>query len=137
MDVVCGIIFDSSGNFLICLRPRGKALAGHWEFPGGKIECGESPVQALIRELREELAVEVSVGGALAAVEWSGESGRVRLLPYFCTISSGVPRALEHQAAEWCPPSRLRPRRWAPADMPILEILETMDFRTLREKMKH
>ncbi len=123
VDVVCGIIRDARGSYLVCLRANGRVLAGHWEFPGGKVERGELPEQALARELREELAVEIHVGDPLSPVEWCAGEGSIRLLPFFCTIREGTPVAIEHQAIEWCTPSRLRPRLWAPADLPILNEL--------------
>ncbi|RYD19172.1 MAG: (deoxy)nucleoside triphosphate pyrophosphohydrolase [Verrucomicrobiaceae bacterium] len=124
-DVVCGVIENAEGLFLACQRPEGKHLGGLWEFPGGKVDAGESPREALARELREELAVEVEVGKALSPVVWDYAGKRIRLLPFLCTITGGELQALEHQAMRWCAPTHFESLQWAEADIPILgEILE-------------
>jgi 8-oxo-dGTP diphosphatase len=120
VDVVCGVIENSEGRFLACLRPAGKHLGGLWEFPGGKVDPGESPESALVRELREELAVDVEVGLPLAAVIWSYEEKTIRLLPFRCTIVSGELRAIEHEELCWCLPEEFNNLPWADADVPIL-----------------
>jgi 8-oxo-dGTP diphosphatase len=122
-EVVCGVIADDEGRFLACLRPAGKHLGGLWEFPGGKVEAGESPQAALVRELREELGIDVEVGHALDPVEWAYERGRIRLLPYRCRIVGGVPRPLEHADLCWRAPSEFHSLSWAPADLPVLDQL--------------
>ena len=120
IDVVCGVIGNDQGCFLACRRPSDKHLAGLWEFPGGKVEASESPAEALIRELREELGIEVSVGEALDPVIWAYERGEIRLLPFLCKIVHGVPQAIEHSELQWCAPNRFDSLAWAPADLPIL-----------------
>lgn len=125
IDVVCGVIQDSAGRFLACLRPEGKHLAGCWEFPGGKIDPGESAEQALIRELREELEVTVVVGGALAPVVCHYERGSIRLLPFLCSITEGCPRAVEHERLLWCATTDFPNLKWAEADLPILDELRS------------
>jgi 8-oxo-dGTP diphosphatase len=125
MDVVCGVIRDDLGRYLICLRAPGRALGGHWEFPGGKLEPGESAVAALARELKEELGIDVLVGEALEAVEWSGGAKPIRLLPYYCAILAGEPQALDHEELLWCDARDLGARRWAPADLPIVRIFSS------------
>lgn len=127
MDVVCGVIENGEGLFLACQRPEGKHLGGRWEFPGGKVDAGESPEAALVRELREELAVEVEVGEALTPVVWDYSGKKIRLLPFICAIRGGELQALEHQALRWCAPTHFGSLEWAEADIPILgEILEIM-----------
>ena len=123
MDVVCGVIGNEKGEYLACLRPAGKHLGGLWEFPGGKVDLGESPERALARELREELAIDVEVGLPLAPVIWHYAERSIRLLPYFCKITGGELRALEHEALRWCPPSQFWEIPWAEADVPILREL--------------
>ncbi len=120
IDVVCGVIENSHGQYLACLRPVGKHLGGMWEFPGGKVDLGESHESALVRELREELAVDVAVGYPLAAVNWNYDERAIRLLPYFCKITRGEPQALEHEALRWISPRDFGELRWADADLPIL-----------------
>lgn len=120
MDVVCGVIGDADGRFLACQRPEGKHLGGLWEFPGGKVDPGETPEAALARELMEELAVEVRVGEALTPVVWDYVGKRIRLMPFFCTIVSGELQALEHASLRWCAPEDFPSLEWAEADIPIL-----------------
>jgi 8-oxo-dGTP diphosphatase len=123
VDVVCGVIEDADGCFLACLRPEGKHLGGLWEFPGGKVEPGESPADALARELEEELGVRVVVGDAMCPVTWHYPRGAIRLLPYRCRITSGVPQALEHERLLWCAPHDFGTLDWAEADVPVLDQL--------------
>jgi 8-oxo-dGTP diphosphatase len=123
IDVVCGVIADDDGRFLSCLRPAGKHLGGLWEFPGGKVEAGEFPETALVRELLEELGIEVAVEAALDPVTWNYDGGEIRLLPFLCQIIRGVPSPLEHEAIHWCDPCDFGNLVWAPADLPILEQL--------------
>jgi len=120
IDVVCGVIEDRNGRFLVCLRPEGKHLGGLWEFPGGKVDSGESPETALIRELKEELGIEVAVGKALDPVIWTYERARIRLLPFRCSITKGFPQALEHEQIRWCAPEEFDQLTWADADLPVL-----------------
>ena len=121
VDVVCGVIENSEGRFLACLRPAGKHLGGLWEFPGGKVDPGESPESALVRELQEELAVGVEVGLPLTPVIWSYEERTIRLRPFRCTIVSGELQAIEHERLYWCLPEDFNDLPWAAADVPILQ----------------
>jgi 8-oxo-dGTP diphosphatase len=121
IDVVCGVIEDAEGRVLACLRPADKHLGGLWEFPGGKVEHGEAPHLALVRELREELGIEVEVLGALDPVPWHYERGAIRLLPFDCRITGGEPWPHEHERLRWCAGDELAGLQWAPADLPVLE----------------
>ena len=123
IEVVCGIIEDGEGRFLACRRPKGKHLGGLWEFPGGKVDPGESLPNALVRELREELAIDVSVGEALDPVDWDYGSTSIRLHPFLCRIVGGELQPHEHDAVSWCAPDDLDSLEWAPADVPILASL--------------
>ncbi|MEX1048755.1 MAG: (deoxy)nucleoside triphosphate pyrophosphohydrolase [Akkermansiaceae bacterium] len=122
-DVVCAVIEDPQGRFLACLRPQGKHLGGFWEFPGGKIDPGESPQAALTRELYEELEIHATIGPPLDPVIWSYGGTKIRLMPFRCAIASGEPRAIEHERLLWCPPEQLGTLPWAAADLPILRQL--------------
>jgi 8-oxo-dGTP diphosphatase len=121
LRVVCGVIKNELGEYLACLRPPGKDLADLWEFPGGKIDPGESPEQALIRELHEELALKVEVLKPMKPVIWHYESLSIRLMPYECMIVSGKPELHVHAAFRWLLPTHFHHLTWAAADIPILE----------------
>ncbi|MES2658584.1 MAG: (deoxy)nucleoside triphosphate pyrophosphohydrolase [Verrucomicrobiota bacterium] len=120
-EVVCGVIGNPEGQYLACLRPVDKHLGGLWEFPGGKVDPGESPEAALVRELREELAIDVEVGLPLQPVIWNYGERTIRLLPFYCRIIGGELHAVEHEALRWCLPEHFGDLRWADADIPILQ----------------
>lgn len=126
-DVVCGVIENPAGLVLACQRPAGKHLGGLWEFPGGKVDAGESPEAALIRELREELAVQVEIVSPLQPVEWDYDGTRIRLLPHRCRITNGTLRAVEHQQLLWVSQEDWENLAWAAADVPILKELFAAD----------
>ncbi|MBC8127691.1 MAG: (deoxy)nucleoside triphosphate pyrophosphohydrolase [Gloeobacteraceae cyanobacterium ES-bin-144] len=123
IDVVCGVIENENGKYLACLRPHGKHLGGLWEFPGGKIDAGENPESALIRELLEELGISVTVETALDPVVYEYDQGKIRLLPFRCAIIGGEMKALEHDELRWCSLEELAELNWAKADLPILDQL--------------
>lgn len=120
IDVVCGLLVNSKGELLLCQRPNGKTQAGLWEFPGGKVDEGESEVSALERELLEELACIVIVGEALTPVVHHYDEFSIRLIPFLCCCEM-EPKALEHQAIEWVELQRVSGYDLAPADVPIFE----------------
>lgn len=124
IEVVCGVIGNSKGQFLACLRPLGKHLGGLWELPGGKLDPGESPESALIRELREELSIEVEVGSALSCVIWHYEEVTICLIPFRCRIVAGEIQPTEHDQVLWCAPENFDDLAWAPADLPVLREIE-------------
>ena len=119
LDVTCGLI-ERDGRVLVAQRPPGKALAGKWEFPGGKIEPGEAAEACLARELREELGIEVEVGEALAPATHAYGFRVIRLLPFLCRLRAGVPCAHEHSALRWCTPDEIATLDLSPADLPVL-----------------
>lgn len=125
VEVVCGVIQNSEGAYLACLRPEGKHLGGRWEFPGGKVDPGESAEAALIRELREELAVDVEIGRALGPVVWTYGDKTIRLRPLLCRIVAGDLQALEHEQLLWCQPEDFDKLPWADADIPILREIKS------------
>ena len=121
IDVVCALIENGEGKLLACKRAATTHLGGHWEFPGGKIEAGESAPDALKREIQEELAVEVEVGASMEPVEWTDGKVAIRLLPYRCDLISGEPHPHDHEEIRWCEQGELEALDWAPADIPILK----------------
>ncbi len=128
IDVVCGVILDGEGRYLACRRPEGKHLGGLWEFPGGKVEPGEMPGAALVRELEEELGIRVEVGRRLQDVRWDYGTVVVRLMPFLCGISSGNARPIEHAEVRWIELGSSPGLEWAPADIPVLEELGLSGF---------
>jgi 8-oxo-dGTP diphosphatase len=121
IDVVAGLILDEAGRLLACKRPEGKHLGGKWEFPGGKLEEGEDPAAALVRELEEELGIVVVAGEALTPVIWDYGRGPIRLHPIICRIAGGELHPHEHSEICWCGREELAGLDWAAADVPVLE----------------
>ena len=118
-DVVCAII-EREGQFLIAQRPKGKSLALLWEFPGGKVQPGESDRVALARELHEELLIEVEIIEALTPVTHTYPDFSLRLVPFRCRITSGTPVALEHEQLEWISIDEAGNYDFPEADTPVL-----------------
>jgi 8-oxo-dGTP diphosphatase len=123
--VVACALLDADGRVLIAQRPAGKALAGMWEFPGGKVEPGERPEETLIRELKEELGIDVNEA-CLAPLTFASHAYETfsLLMPlYVCRRWTGSPHGLEGQALKWVFPPRLRDFPMPPADEPLIPAL--------------
>lgn len=121
IEVVAAVI-ASGGKILATARGYG-AFKGFWEFPGGKVEPGETLEAALARELREELAIEVSVGELLGTVDYEYPEFFIRLHCFSCKILGGELKLLEHSAARWLPRRELPSLNWLPADLEIVKQL--------------
>ena len=121
--VVAGLVVRD-GRVLISQRRADQALPLQWEFPGGKVEAGEAPVAALARELREELAIDVSVGRIWDVLFHAYPDFDLVMLVYACTIAAGEPHAVEVADLAWAAPGELS--RWdiLPADRPLVDRLE-------------
>ena len=123
--VVAVALVDADKRILLAQRPEGKQLAGLWEFPGGKLDPGERPEQALIRELREELGIEVQEA-CLAPLTFASHAYPEfhLLMPlYVCRRWEGVPRAMEGQKLAWARINELRNYPMPPADEPLIPML--------------
>lgn len=119
--VACALV-DADGRVLIAQRPEGKALAGLWEFPGGKLEDGERPEDALIRELNEELGIEVKAAclAPLTFASHAYDDFHLLMPLYICRRWEGIVSAREGQALAWVAPRRLRDYPMPPADLPLI-----------------
>jgi 8-oxo-dGTP diphosphatase len=123
----CALI-DPDGRVLIAERPPGKAMAGLWEFPGGKVEPGERPEEALIRELHEELGIAVKEP-CLAPFSFASHSypDFHLLMPlYVCRRWEGTPAPREHSALKWVRPRELTQYAMPPADLPLIPMLRDL-----------
>lgn len=126
--VVAAALVDGDGRILVQQRPAGKAMAGLWEFPGGKVELGERPEAALIRELHEELGIDVEqacLAPACFASEPLGDRHLVLLL-YICRKWRGMVQAIEAPAIKWVRPVELHGLDMPPADRPLIGLLEAL-----------
>ena len=121
-EVVAALIWDGD-RFMICQRPQHKARGLLWEFVGGKVEPGETGEAALIRECREELDVEVSVGEVFMDVVHKYPDLTVHLTLFHAAISAGVPKKLEHNDIRWITVAEIPQYAFCPADVEILERL--------------
>ena len=120
IKVVAGLIIDCEQRILACRRADDRHLGGKWEFPGGKLESDESPNQALVRELQEELGITVKPGRMMTPVVHDYGRGPIQLIPIVCSISFGEPQAIEHSEIRWCHVDELSQLDLAAADLPIL-----------------
>ncbi len=122
IDVVAALILEQD-RFLLCQRPNSKARALKWEYPGGKIEEGETPEQAIIRECSEELDIEVSVHGTAAMTVYHYPDISICLTLLRCTVISGTPKLKEHIACAWVSPREAAEYDLAPADRELLQMI--------------
>lgn len=124
--VVAAALIDADGRVLVAQRPAGKSLAGLWEFPGGKIETGETPDMALVRELAEELGIAVAVDAIqpLTFVSHAYADFHLLMLLYVCRQWHGVPNGLQGQPLRWGTPADLAALPMPPADIPLLAALK-------------
>ena len=123
VDVVAALIWRGN-RFFACQRPKDKARANFWEFPGGKVEPGESHAEALVRECREELDITLKVGDLFCEVMHPYSDIVVRLFLYHCTLPKGTPKLLEHQAFAWLTTGEIHQYAFCPADRVILDKLQ-------------
>jgi mutator mutT protein len=122
--VACALV-DADRRVLIAQRPEGKSMAGLWEFPGGKVEPGETPEDALIRELSEELGIQTRQAclAPLSFASHAYENIHLLMPLYVCRKWQGTPQTREHQALKWVRPQALRDYPMPPADEPLIAAL--------------
>lgn len=126
IDVAVGILLKSNGDVLLACRPEGKPYAGYWEFPGGKVEAGESVIDALKREFEEEIGVRIVSAEPWCGVEHVYAHAHVRLHFYISRHWQGEPQSLEGQALAWQGSVVVTPV--LPATIPLLEWLDRIRF---------
>jgi 8-oxo-dGTP diphosphatase len=122
--VVAAALYDAQGRVLIAQRPPGKHMAGRWEFPGGKVAAGESDVDALSRELAEELGITVGSARPLLTLHHDYADRSVELSMWVVEDYDGEPRSLDGQQLKWVPPARLPEEDVLEADRPFIEALQ-------------
>jgi len=125
--VACALI-DVDGRVLLAQRPQGRAMAGLWEFPGGKMEAGEKPEQTLIRELKEELGIDVKEAclAPLTFASHTYEDFHLMMPLYVCRRWEGTATPLEGQQLAWVRPNKLRDYPMPPADLPLIPHLQNL-----------
>ena len=127
--IVAAALVDADGRILVQQRAAGRAMAGLWEFPGGKIERGESAEMALVRELKEELGISTETA-CLAPAGFgtapTDDGRQLLLLLYVCRKWSGIPKALDAAALRWVRPLELHDLPMPPADLPLIGLLDAL-----------
>ena len=128
VEIVAGVI--KYGSKILCVK-RGYSdlpyISFKWEFPGGKIEPKESPLNALMREIREELCIEIVVGEKIMTIQHKYPDYLLTMHAFFCFSETSVITMTEHTDYEWCIPSRLDKFDWLEADIPLIEKLSSSD----------
>lgn len=123
----CALV-DVEGRVLLAQRPEGKSMAGLWEFPGGKVEPGETPEDTLIRELKEELEIDVTASclAPFTFASHSYDSFHLMMPLYVCRKWNGIPRPVEGQTLKWVRPVRMGEYPMPPADEPLVAMLRDL-----------
>ena len=122
---VVGAVILSAGKILCAQRGPSTSLGGTWEFPGGKVELGESPRQALEREISEELKCRIEVGAEITTTRHEYDFAIVTLTTFPCQLIADEPELTERQAMTWLLPAELQSLTWAAADIPAVELIQT------------
>ena len=120
INVVCAVIVNN-GRIFACQRGYGE-WKDWWEFPGGKIESGETPEDALVREIREELSIDISIDRHLTTVDYDYPDFHLTMHCYLCHLKDDIqPHLLEHEAARWLGKDNLEEVKWLPADVEVIK----------------
>lgn len=125
IEVVAAVIYDGEGRVFATQRGYGE-WKGWWEFPGGKIEMGETREEALEREIWEELETRIVIGRQLQTVEWDYPAFHLTMHCFLCRINSGMLTLKEHEAARWLGKDELDSVRWLPADVQVINTLKNL-----------
>jgi 8-oxo-dGTP diphosphatase len=125
IEVTAGLVRDAQGRYLITRRRRGSHLEGLWEFPGGKLEAGETPPAGLQRELGEELGATFAIGPCVETVRWEYPDRTIVLHFHECRLDAGIIEPREGQEMAWVPAARLADYEFPPADRVLVERLRT------------
>lgn len=128
---VTGAVIIKDNKIFSAQRPSNKSLGGLWEFPGGKVETGERPKEALKREIEEELSCEIRVHDFITRTVYAYDFGDIALSTYYCTLVDSTPILNEHSDMKWLSLDNIDSVKWAPADEETLNILKTTDFNDL------
>jgi 8-oxo-dGTP diphosphatase len=120
---VVGAVLVRDGKILAAQRSQSMSLPGLWEFPGGKIEPGETPEEALAREMREELLCDVTIGDHVETTSHEYDFGVVTLSTFYAKLTGREPKLTEHSEIKWLAPEDLHQVEWAPADVPAVQKL--------------
>ncbi len=123
IEVVAAILHDTEGRIFATQRGYGE-WKDWWEFPGGKMEAGEKPEEALKREIREELSAEIAVDELLCTVEYDYPKFHLTMHCYLCSLLTETMQLNEHEAAKWLPKDELDSVKWLPADLGVIETLK-------------
>lgn len=125
--VVAAAVIERGGRVLACRRKADRAAGGKWEFPGGKVEAGESPADAVAREIREELGIDVTVGVELTTDDTSVGERIIRLVCLRANLTGAEPtQSTDHDRLEWLKPGEMLRLDWAAPDLPAVRILSNL-----------
>ena len=122
IEVVAAII--RKGDYVFATQRGYGEWKDWWEFPGGKMEAGETPKEALVREIKEELDADISIGRLLDTIEWDYPTFHLTMHCYICSLENAALHLNEHEAARWLRANELRSINWLPADNQLLPLIE-------------